>query len=316
MNIMFMGTPDFAEKSLRKLIEKGFKVTSVVSQPDKQKGRGHKVCMTPVKEYALSQNIEVYQPTKLKDGSFIEVLDRHKPDIIVVAAYGRILPEYIINYPKYGCINVHASLLPEYRGAAPIQRAVIDGKDKTGVTIMQMDTGLDTGDILMAMETDIGEYETSGELFDRLADIGGELLCGVLYKIEKGEISPRKQDNSKATYAKMIEKGEAQIDWTKSEKEVSKLICGMSPSPSAFTYYNGETVKIIEAEKIEYSGNEKPGCIIGYKKNDGLMVKCGENAIKIKVLQTAGKRKMSVDDYVNGKGVPEGMFEYMETLIK
>lgn len=308
MKIMFMGTPDFAEKALKGLVEAGFDVCAAVSQPDRKKGRGHKVQMTPVKEYALSQNIPVYQPEKLKDGSFMEVLDEYKPDVIIVAAYGRILPDYIINYPKYGCINIHASLLPKYRGAAPIQRSIMDAEEETGVTIMQMDKGLDTGDMLYQVKTEIGEYETSGELFDRLAEMGKNAVIEVLNNIEN--IKPEKQDDEKATYAHMINKEDAKIDWNKSAKSVSKLICAMQPAPSAFTFYKGESVKITSALCIENDDtNAEAGEIFAYKKGEGFFVKCASGAIVIKTLQIPGKKSMSVDDYVNGRGVMEGKFE-------
>lgn len=311
MKIMFMGTPDFAGKILEGLVEAEFCVCAAVSQPDRKKGRGHKMQMTPVKEYALSKGIPVYQPESLKDGSFEKILDEYMPDVIVVAAYGKILPEYIINYPKYGCINVHASLLPKYRGAAPIQRAVMDGAEETGVTIMKMDKGLDTGDMLYRAKTEIGRYETSGELFERLAVIGKDALIHTLNNIDS--ITPEAQDDEKATYAHMISREDAKIDWNNSAEKVSKLICAMMPSPGAAAYYKGETVKITKAEYTDiYDGSEKDaraGDILGYKKGEGIFVKCAEGALVIKMLQFPGKKSMTADDYVNGKGIMEGKFE-------
>lgn len=310
MKIMFMGTPDFAKKILKGLVDTNFDVCAAVSQPDRKCGRGHKVRMTAVREYALSANIPVYQPESLKDGGFKEILDEHRPDIIVVAAYGKILPEYIINYSKYGCINVHASLLPEYRGAAPIQRSVMDGREETGVTIMKMDKGLDTGDILYQVKTKIGKYETSGELFDRLAEIGKDALTHTLNNIDS--IEPAAQDNEKATYAGMINKADAKIDWNNSAEKVSKLICAMFPSPGAFTYYNGEIIKITKAEiadNINIGENANSGDILGYEKGKGFFVKCADGILIVRMLQTAGKKSMTADDYVNGKGIMKGKFE-------
>lgn len=311
MKIMFMGTPDFAEKILAGLVEAGFDVCAAVSQPDRKKGRGHKLQMTEVKEYALSRNIPVYQPESLKDGGFEKILDEYKPDIIVVAAYGKILPEYILNYPRYGCVNVHASLLPEYRGAAPIQRSIMDAREETGVTIMKMDKGLDTGDMLYQVRTEIGKYETSGELFERLADTGKDALIYTLENIDN--LTPKAQDNEKATYAHMINKQDAKINWNNSAEKVSKLICAMQPYPGAETYYNGGVVKITKAAAAEYSGGSEKdaaaGDILGYKKGEGFFVKCGEGVLIVKMLQIPGKKSMTADEYVNGNGIMKGRFE-------
>ena len=305
MRIIFMGTPDFAAASLNAMINAGLDVRAAVSQPDKPKGRGHKLQPTDVKVAAQNAGIPVYQPQTLKNGELTEVLDEIKPELIVVAAYGKILPEYIINYPKYGCINVHASLLPKYRGAAPIQWAIINGEAETGVTIMQMDKGLDTGDMLMTEKTEIGMYETAGELFDRLAQIGGKLLVNAIEKIENNDITPVPQNHEKHTYAPMLSRETGKIDWSKSAEEISKLICGMNPWPLAYTSYNGEPLKIVEAVVTE--GNGKPGEILSLDKGNGLRVAAGSGALCIKTAQFAGSRKMSVEDYARGHEIKTGI---------
>ena len=298
MKILFMGTPDFASESLRALIKSENEIVGVVSQPDRPKGRGHKLVPTDVKVTAQEAGLTVYQPESLKNEAFLPTLEELNPDIIVVAAYGRILPEYILNYPRYGCINVHASLLPKYRGAAPIQRAVLNGDDETGVCIMKMEKGLDTGDIISVKSTAIGEYETSGELFDRLAKIGGDLLVRTIKDIETGNAVYTKQDDEKSTYAEKITKETACIDWEKSSTEISKQICAMNPFPGAYTTYMGDTLKIYEAEKTE--GEGKPGQILGIEKKKGLKVACKDGAIFIKTVQFAGLKRMNIEDYARG----------------
>ena len=298
MKILFMGTPDFASESLRALIKSENEIVGVVSQPDRPKGRGHKLVPTDVKVTAQEAGLTVYQPELLKNEAFLPTLEELNPDIIVVAAYGRILPEYILNYPRYGCINVHASLLPKYRGAAPIQRAVLNGDDETGVCIMKMEKGLDTGDIISVKSTAIGEYETSGELFDRLAKIGGDLLVRTIKDIETGNAVYTKQDDEKSTYAEKITKETACIDWGKSSTEISKQICAMNPFPGAYTTYMGDTLKIYEAEKTE--GEGKPGQILGIEKKKGLKVACKNGAIFIKTVQFAGLKRMNIEDYARG----------------
>jgi methionyl-tRNA formyltransferase len=304
MKILFMGTPDFASASLQALIDAGFDVVGAVSQPDKPKGRGHKLQPTDVKITAEKAGIAVYQPETLKNGKLMPILDELKPDLIVVAAYGKILPEYIINYPKYGCVNVHASLLPKYRGAAPIQWAIINGERVTGVTTMQMDKGLDTGDMLLKAETEIGEYETAEELFDRLAAIGGELLVKTINGLENGEIRPEPQNHDEHTYAPMISRETGKIDWTKSSREISKLICGMNSWPLAYTEYNGEALKIVTAEIAEGSG--ECGKILSLDKGKGLKVATGDGAIYIKTAQFAGSKRMNVEDYARGHEIEIG----------
>ena len=306
MKILFMGTPDFASESLRALSDTNNEIVGVVSQPDKPKGRGHKLVPRAVKVTAEQLGYTVYQPDTLKDKAFLPVLEELKPDIIVVAAYGKILPEYILNFPRLGCINVHASLLPKYRGAAPIQRAIINGDDETGVCIMQMEKGLDTGDIISMSKTQIGEYETAGELFDRLAKIGGKLLTDTISILDTATaIYKTKQDNNLCTYAEKITKETALIDWTSSNSNISKLICGMNPFPGAYTTYKGEMLKIYTAEKTD--GSDVAGKILGIDKGKGLKVACGKGALYIKTVQFSGLKRMNIEDYARGHEIETGI---------
>ena len=302
MKILYMGTPDFASIILNILVKSECDVVGVVSQPDKPKGRGHKLMPTDVKKTAEAAGLTVYQPESLKDGALMPVLEELQPDVIVVAAYGKILPKYILDYPKYGCINVHASLLPKYRGAAPIQRAIINGDKVTGVTIMQMAQGLDTGDILSKAETEIGEYETAEALFDRLAEIGGELLVDTLNELDN--IVPEKQNDAEAVYAEKISKETGRINWNESSEKIIRLINGMNSWPLAYTLYKGEPLKIAEA--LKYNASGKPGEILELKKKNGLIIACGEGAICVKTAQFAGSKKMNVEDYARGHEVEIG----------
>lgn len=304
MKILFMGTPDFAAEALKALIDAKLDIVAVVSQPDKPKGRGHKLMPTEVKAAALEAGLAVYQPEKIKNGELQEILDNLKPDLIVVVAYGKILPDYIINYPKYGCINIHASLLPKYRGAAPIQWSIINGDKKTGVTTMKMDSGIDTGDILLTEETEIGEYETSEELFDRLAKIGGKLIVKTIEEIEN--ITPIPQNYAQHTYAPMIKRETGIIDWNKSAREISKLICGMNSWPLASTQYKGETLKIVAAKVKDENTGKEPGTIIALEKGKGLKVACGSGVLYIQVAQFPQSRKMNVEDYARGHEIEIG----------
>lgn len=307
MRILFMGTPDFAAVSLEKLIGTAHEIVGVVTQPDRPKGRGHKFVPPPVKVLAQQHGIAVYQPEKLKDEALLPLLEQLRPELIAVVAYGRILPSYILNFPPYGCINVHGSLLPKYRGSAPIQWAVIRGEEKTGVTTMQMDGGVDTGDILLKKETTIGKYETAGALFERLAPMGAELLLETISSLEKGTISPIKQGDD-FILAPPLRKDMAEIDWRKSAGEISKQICGMNPWPLAYTTYKGETLKITAAVLAsEVSSGGEPGEIIGLKKKKGLLVSCGSGALYVTEAQFAGSRKMAVEDYARGHEVEAGI---------
>ncbi len=307
MKILFMGTPDFAAESLCALKNANMNVVGAVSQPDKPKGRGHKLVPTEVKAEALKYGIPVFQPETLKNGELKPVLDELEPDLIVVVAYGKILPDYVLNYPKYGCINVHASLLPKYRGAAPIQWAIINGERETGITTMKMDAGLDTGDMLLTVKTEIGEYETAEELFSRLAVLGGELLINTLNKLEAGEIIPTPQNDSEHTYAPIIKKETGIIDWTKSAREISKLICGLNSWPLASTRYKGETLKIVTAEVSDENSELEAGTIISLEKGRGLKVACGEGTLYIVSARFPNSKKMNVEDYARGHDIEIGI---------
>ncbi len=303
MRILFMGTPDIAAKCLEKLIEGGVSVVGAVSQPDRPKGRGHKLAPTDVKIAAEKASIPVFQPEKIKSGELLPVLEELKPDLIAVVAYGKILPEYVLSYPKYGCVNMHASLLPKLRGAAPVQWAVLNGERETGVTTMLMDKGLDTGDMLLTERLEIGEYETSEELFSRMAESGGALLLETVLNIEN--ITPRKQNDEFATYAPMLTKEMAHINWNESTEKISKLICGMNSWPMAYSFYKGEAVKIISAVKGEACKGEN-GELILFEKGKGLRVKTADGSIYIKELQFAGSKRMSAGDYLRGHEIEFG----------
>ena len=304
MRILFMGTPDIAASALLKLIEEKFNIVGVVSQPDKPKGRGHKLMPTDVKVVAMENNIEVFQPESLKNGELKEVLENLKPDVIIVVAYGKILPKYILEYPKYGCINMHASLLPKYRGAAPIQWSVINGDSVTGVTTMLMNEGLDTGDMLLTKEVEIGEYETSAELFDKMAVVGGEVLVETLKNIEN--LKPTPQNHEESTYAPMISKEMGNIDWSKPARVISKLVCGMNSWPLAYTFYQGCMMKVISARVGEDINKGEIGEILGYEKDKGLRIKCGEGSLYITRVQFAGGKKMEISEYLKGHTLNAG----------
>lgn len=302
--ILFMGTPDIAARSLEYLVRQGYNVVCAVTQPDKPKGRGHKLMPTEVKKEAIKYNIDVYQPESLKNGELSPVLEEYSPDLIAVVAYGKILPEYVLNFPKYGCINMHASLLPKYRGAAPIQWSVINGEEYTGVTTMKMDKGLDTGDMLLSSRIEIGEYETSEELFERISELGAAVLAETIENIEN--ITPKPQNHDEHTYAPMISKEMGKIDWNNDKKTISKLICGMNSWPLAYTEYKGETVKIITAKKSETVENGENGEIIRHEKGKGLLVKCDDGGIWLEIIQFAGGKKMHIDDYLLGHTIEIG----------
>ncbi len=302
MKILYMGTPDIAAGCLKALINNGFDICAVVTQPDKPKGRGHKMLPPDVKVCAMEYNLECYQPESLKNGELLTVLDKYKPDVIVVVAYGKILPEYVLNYPKYGCINMHASKLPKYRGAAPIQWAIINGDTVTAATAMKMDKGLDTGDILLEEELLIGEYETAGELFDRMTEAGGRVLCQTLKNIEN--ITPIPQCGE-AVYAPMITKETAHINWNTGSASVCKFICGMNPAPLAYTYYNGEAVKIVSA-RIGENKPGTPGEILDVS-SVGINVKTKDGSVIIDTVRFPGKKTMAVSDYIKGNKIDIGV---------
>jgi methionyl-tRNA formyltransferase len=305
MKIVFMGTPDFAVGALQAIIDAGYQVTAVVTQPDKPKGRGKEMQMTPVKACALAHHIPVFQPVRIKEPEAVETLRGYEADIFVVAAFGQILSEEILNMPKYGCVNIHASLLPKYRGAGPIQWAIINGEKKTGVTIMQMDKGLDTGDMLFTKEVDIDERETGDSLHDKLAKAGAELIVEALPRIEAGEFSPIKQNDKDSCYAKMLQKSMGKIDWTQDAHKLDCLIRGLLSWPGAYTSYHGKTLKIWEEEvaKEQTIGVEiteaEPGTIVGVGK-DAAYVKTGNGVLKLQSLQLEGKKRMPVKDFLLG----------------
>lgn len=300
MRIVFMGTPDFAAASLKKLIDKKYDIAAVFTQPDKPRDRGMKLSYSPVKELALENNIPVYQPTKLRDGTATELIKSLKPDILVVVAYGRILPDDMLEVPKYGAINVHASLLPKYRGAAPIQWAVLNGDKITGVTTMYLASEMDTGDIIYTSETEIGEFETSGELFDRLMIMGAELLDRTLRDIEAGTAPRTPQDHSKASYVKMLDKSLSPIEWAKTPREVIKQIYGLQPWPVATAELDGKVFKIYSAEYTQNKTVKAPGSVVSAGKK-GIEIAClGGETLLITELQAAGKKRMKASDYLLG----------------
>ncbi|KMT21451.1 methionyl-tRNA formyltransferase [Clostridium cylindrosporum] len=305
MKVVFMGTPDFAAYSLESIVNL-HDVLCVVTQPDKPKGRGQKMQFTPVKEVAVKHNIEVLQPNKIKEEKeVIEYIKSLNPDVIVVVAYGQILSSEILNIPKYGCINVHASLLPSLRGAAPINWTIINGDSVTGVTIMQMDEGLDTGDMLLKSEITIGDSETAGELHDRLMNLGGNLLVEALDKIQDGNIKGEKQDNSISSYAHMMKKDLGHVNWNDDAKRIYNLIRGVIPWPGAYTYYNDLVIKIWSASYVSDDFNGDIGEIIKVDK-EGILVKAKSGAILIKELQKIGGKRLDVASFLNGNTLASG----------
>lgn len=295
MKIIYMGTPDFAVPALKSLASSEHEVCAVFTQPDKPRGR--KMILTPpdVKVCAQSLDIPVYQPESMKNGDALEIINQYNPDVIVVAAYGKILPKAVLDAPKFGCVNIHGSLLPKYRGAAPIQQSVLNGDRVTGITTMLMDVGLDTGDILLTEETQIGENETSGELFDRLAELGGNLILKTLSALEKGEITPKKQDESLATHTSKIDKSLCPIDFSKSAFEVHNKVRGLNPWPVATTKIGGKNIKVYSTRLCLKSG--KNGEVISTKP---LVVACGEKSVEILELQPEGKKRMTADAFLAG----------------
>lgn len=303
MRIVFMGTPDFAAASLKKLLDEGFDVVGVFTQPDKPKGRGMELAYSPVKELALAHSLPVYQPEKMRDGTALEAVKALAPDILVVVAYGRILPDDILAVPQYGAINVHGSLLPKYRGAAPIQWAVLNGDKTTGVTTMYLASEMDTGDIIYTAETEIGEFETSGELFDRLKDMGAELLVKTLRDIEAGVAPRREQEHDKASYVKMLDKSYSPIDFTKDARGVIKWIYGLQPWPTATATLDGATYKIFAAEYTDTKTDKAPGAVVSTGKR-GIEIACGKGeTVMITELQAPGKKRMSAADFLRGHSI-------------
>lgn len=307
MKILFMGTPDFALFSLKGLCENGYNVVGVVTQPDKPKGRGYALTPPPVKVYAMEQNIPVYQPNSLRTDEFASLLAEINPDLIAVVAYGKILPKNVLDYPKYGCVNVHGSLLPEYRGAAPMQMAIIDGKKVTGITTMFMAEGLDTGDMLLKAECEIAENDNFKIIHDRLGLLGAELLRKTIDGLEKGEITPIPQDHSKATHTSKILKEDCELDFSKNCDTVHNLIRGLSPIPLSFTHTpDGKLLKIVESEICEReSVNAEVGNVVSLE-NGKIRVLCANGSINILKVLPEGKGRMTAADFIRGRKINEG----------
>lgn len=307
MKVVYMGTPDFAVGALEAIINAGHEVTAVVTQPDKPKGRGKAVQVSPVKECALAHQIPVFQPAKIKTPEAIEALREFEADIFVVAAFGQLLSKEILDMPKYGCINIHASLLPKYRGAAPIQWAVIDGEEKTGVTIMQMNEGLDTGDILLQDEVYLDAKETGASLFDKLAACGAALVVKALPMIEAGEITPIPQNGENSSYAKMLHKHIGCLDFHETAVVLERKVRGLNSWPSAYTTLKGKTLKVWAADVVEVNVKKtEPGTVIEVTKND-FTIATAEGALKITDLQLEGKKRMDTSSFLLGNSIEEGM---------
>ncbi|MBP9996168.1 MAG: methionyl-tRNA formyltransferase [Lachnospiraceae bacterium] len=308
MRVIFMGTPDFATGALQAIIDAGHDVVLVVTQPDRQKGRGKEVQFPPVKECAIKNGIDVFQPDKIKSTESVEYLKKYEADIFVVAAFGQILSSEILNMPKYGCVNIHASLLPKYRGAAPIQWSILDGEEQTGVTIMQMNEGLDTGDMLLQKAITIEDDDTGESLFDKLAVLGAEAIVEALPLIEKGQLTPVAQDEELSTYAKMLKKDLGNIDWNMDAVKISRYVRGLNSWPSAYSFYNGKTLKIWKATAIETTykkGEYNPGDIVNVDK-DSFEVMCGEGCLQITEVQLEGKKRMTASDFLRGCNIKVG----------
>ena len=311
MRIIFMGTPDFSVGTLEALVEAGHEVCLVVTQPDKPKGRGKEMQYTPVKEAALKHGIEVYQPRRIREAECVEKLRQYNADIMVVVAFGQIIPKEILEMVPYGCVNVHASLLPKYRGAAPIQWSIIDGEVVTGVTTMQMDEGLDTGDMLLKTEVPITEEETGESLHDKLAKAGAALCVETLAKLQEGSIVPEKQGESPTAYAKMLDKKLGNIDWTKSAVEIERLVRGLNSWPSAYTYWNKKVVKIWKASVTDENSNEQVGTVVKVEK-DGFYVQTGNGLLKVLELQIPGKKRMDAGAFLRGYTIEPGEVFHQE----
>lgn len=318
MKVVFMGTPDFAKESLEAIYNAGYEILGVVTNPDKPKGRGMKMVASPVKEFAIEKNLKIYQPLKVKNNNeIIDEIKKLNPDVICVVAYGKILPKEILDIPKLGCINVHGSLLPKYRGAAPIQWAVLNGDKTTGITTMYMDVGMDTGDMILKEEVEIGEDETTGELWDRLSEIGGRLLVDTLKRVEAGT-APREKQGEDFTLAPMLNKEMAKIDWeNKTAQEIKNLVRGLNPIMGAYTFLNGKKIKFWKVAIA--TGNEeiadgmeilKNGTVIVSDPRDGLFIKTKDGMIKVLEIQGENAKRMLVGDFLRGNLIQK--FEVFE----
>ncbi|MCX7921868.1 MAG: methionyl-tRNA formyltransferase [Clostridia bacterium] len=308
MRIVFMGTPEFAVPSLDILVKEGYEIAAVITQPDKPKGRGNKLAAPPVKEYALANGIKVLQPAKVKTQEFVEELKQIKPDLLVTAAYGKILPKDVLDIPPFGCINVHGSLLPKYRGAAPIHWAIINGEKVTGITTMYTDIGMDTGDMLLKAEIAITLDMTVGELHDKMALLGAEVLRDTIRRLKEGTLERTPQDNDEATYAPIIQKDLGLIDWSKTSLEVHNLVRGTNPWPGAYTFYKSERMRIWKTEVAVGSGsckNYKPGTICRVGK-DGMLVATGDGFVNVLEIQMDSSKRMQIGQYIVGHKIDEG----------
>ena len=313
LNIIFMGTPDFAKESLKCLVEAKHNILAVVTNPDKPQGRGMKMVASPVKQYALENGLEIYQPEKVRNNTeFIEKMKALKPDVICVVAYGKILPQELLDIPKLGCINVHGSLLPKYRGAAPIQWAVLNGDKTTGITTMYMDAGMDTGDMILKQEVEIGEDETTGELWDKLTKIGGELLVKTLDLIEQGK-APKEKQGEDFSVAPMLNKEMAKIDWeNKTAQEIKNLVRGLNPIMGAYTFLNGSKIKFWKvdiANNIGYDEDNiqifRNGTVLVSDQRDGLFIKTKKGILSVLEIQGENAKRMSINDFLRGNQIDE-----------
>lgn len=305
MKIVYMGTPDFAAYALRKLYEAGQEIVCVVTQPDKPKGRSGKLVCSPVKEFALEKNLPVYQPEKIKAADSVAYLKNIEADLYVVAAFGQILSQEVLDIPRFGCVNIHASLLPKYRGAAPIQQALLDGNKETGVTLMQMNAGMDTGDILMQESLEITDEDTAGTLFDKLMELGGDMIVRAVPQIEKGELTPVPQDNDKATKVGKFTKEMGLIDWTRDAAYIDRLIRTMDPWPSAYTHMGDKTLKIWKARPVDKTSDAKAGEVFEVSKNT-FMVATGKGSLEVHEVQLEGKKRMPAGDFMRGSHLEAG----------
>ena len=307
MRVIFMGTPDFSVGALKSLAENGYEIAGVVTQPDKPRGRGKASAMTPVKEAALELGLTVYQPARVREQSFMDTVRALNPDVIVVSAFGQIIPKALLELPRYGCVNIHASLLPKYRGAAPIQWAVMDGEPVSGVTIMQMDEGLDTGDMLAKTEVPLEPDETGGSLFDKLSRAGAELLIRTLPALEQGTLTPEKQPlESPTAYARMIRKEDGRIDWNLEAEAIERRIRGLNPWPSAYTELTGKILKIWRAEVLPKESGQTPGTVTEAGKG-GFCVQTGKGVLRLLEVQLEGKKRMDAQAFLRGFHVAPGM---------
>lgn len=302
MKIIFMGTPEFAVPCLQKIIDEGHEVLAVVTQPDKPKGRGKKLSMPPVKELALKHDIDVYQPIKAREESFVNKLKEMIPDLIVVVAFGQILPKSILDIPKFGCVNVHASLLPKYRGAAPLNWVIINGEEKTGVTTMYMDVGLDTGDMILKSEIPLDDEITAGELHDKMMIDGADVLKETIELIAQAKAPREKQNDDETCYSPIMDKSLGNINWSKPAKDIHNLVRGVNPWPSAYTTYGDQTMKIWKTKVLNKNSDKVPGTILKVDK-DGLEVSTGQGVIQINEIQMSGKKRMIVSEYIKGNTI-------------